>query len=158
MVIRVSTTKIVSRPIDLVEEVIPEVTFIAIDTYIETSRKDEFIIGNLFDYNGNKISYTWDSEKNQVAALKGKNLSTEMIISASEFLRNLYTKSDQKIDVKELSTHIVNSLQEFVTPVTPKAIKTFNIAKDEKMTIVSQNEIDNNFIYDYESDDTEPVF
>jgi len=47
MVLRLSTTKIVSRSIDPVEVVSPEVTFVAIDTYIETSRKDEFIIGNL---------------------------------------------------------------------------------------------------------------
>jgi hypothetical protein len=154
MVLRVSTTKIVSRSIDPVEEVLPDVTFIAIDTYLETSRKDEFIIGNLFDYNGNKINYTWDSEKRQVAALKGKNLSTEMIISASEFLRNLYKEPDQILDVKELSTHIVNRIQELGTP----ARSLERPARTLRQEIVETFNDDKDFVYDYENDTSAPVF
>jgi hypothetical protein len=160
MVLRLSTTKIVSRSIDPVEVVSPEVTFVAIDTYIETSRKDEFIIGNLFDYNGNKISYTWDSKQNQVAALKGKNLNTEMIISASEFLKNLYKKPDPSLDVKVLSTHIVSAIQDFAGPnnVIPFKADAYRTKKALMANTKESEEIDNNFIYDYENDSTAPVF
>jgi hypothetical protein len=160
MVLRVSTTKIVSRPIEPVEEISPEITFIAIDTYIETSKKDEFIFGNLFDYNGNKINYVWDSKKNQIASLKGKNLNTEMIISASEFLRTLYRKPDQKIDVKVLSTQIIDSLKEYkeyAIPVTSKMIESpLKVSRAELNEI--DEIVDKDFVYDYENDSTEPVF
>ena len=156
MVLRVSTTKIVSRPIDPVEEVIPETTFIAIDTYIETSRKDEFILGNLFDYNGNKISYTWDSKKNQIASLKGKNLNTETVISASEFLKSLYKRPNQNIDVKELSTQILDQMKELAVPETPT--KVFKAIQEKPLISFSEPEDDQDFVYDYESDSTQPVF
>jgi len=155
MVLRVSTAKIVSRPIDLVEEVSPEITFIAIDTYIETSRKDEFIFGNLFDYNGNKINYIWDSKKNQIASLKSQNLNTELILSASEFLKSLYKKSNQMIDVEVLSTQIFDKIKELAIP-TITASKTL---RNPLATLkIEPEEIDNDFVYDYESDSTEPVF
>jgi hypothetical protein len=160
MVFRISTTKIVSRPIDSVEEVIPDITFTAIDTYIETSRKDEFILGNLFDYNGNRINYVWDSKKNQIASLtlKGKNFSTETIISANDFLKNLYKRSDQKIDVKQLSTEIVESLKEFAVPTRP-ALRAADITREEIKAIVEEDLLeDPNFIYDYENDESVPVF
>ena len=112
MVFRVSTTKIVSQPVSSTEEVEPETTFIAIDTYVETSKKDEFIIGNLFDYDGKKINYVWDSKKNQIASLKGKKLNTEVIFSANEFLKNLYIKPDPKIDVQVLSNNIIDKMKE----------------------------------------------
>ncbi len=153
MVLRVSTTKIVSRPIEPVEIISPEVTFIAIDTYIETSRRDEFIIGNLFDYNGNQISYNWDSAKQQVASLKGKNLSTEVILLANEFLKNLYKKPVAAIDTKVLSTQIIDSLQELVVPNPPKTIE-----RSSKTSKVEEIKEDENFIFDYEDDPTQPVF
>ncbi len=120
MVLRISRTRIVSRPVDSVETISPDVTFIAIDTYVETSRKDEFIIGNLYDYNGNKISYNWDSAKQQVASLRGKNLNSETVILANEFLKNLYIKPTSNIDVRELSSQIINSLQQTATAQKPK--------------------------------------
>jgi len=152
--LRVSTTKIVSRSIAPVEEVLPETTFIAIDTYIEISRKDEFILGNLFDYNGNKINYTWDAKKNQIASLKGKNLNTEMIISSSEFLRTLYKRPDQKLDAKEISTQVFELFQTLAIPDTPK--KSLRAARiiDETPTEIE----DQDFIYDYENDSNKPVF
>ena len=158
MVLRVSTAKIISRSVEPVEENLPEVTFIAIDTYIETSKKDEFIFGNLYDYNGNKINYVWDSLKNQIASLQGKNLSTEMIISASEFLKNLYKKpilnSAPSINVEELSTKIIESLQEFAAL---KPIKRLERSSNSLIEDVDEV-IDKNFIYDYEDDSNEPVF
>jgi hypothetical protein len=169
MVFRVSTAKIVSRPIEPVEEVLPEITFIAIDTYIETSRKDEFIIGNLFDYNGNKINYVWDSKKNQIASLKGTNLNTEVIVLASEFLKSLYKRSDQNsanlIDTKALSTNIVDLLKE-LTPINrtfTEPVKEINSPKNKEKNssknLIDEDTIeDQDFIYDYENDDTEPVF
>lgn len=159
MVLRLSTTKIVSRSIDPVETVSPEITFIAIDTYIETSRKDEFIIGNLFDYNGNKINYTWDSEKNQVAALKGKNLNTETTILASEFLKSLYNKSDYKIDEKELSTQIINLLKELEAPTVRPALRSSSMTREEMKAIVEEDLAnDSDFVYNYETDEHDPVF
>lgn len=156
MVIRVSTTKIVSRSIDPVEEVLPEVTFIAIDTYIETSRKDEFILGNLFDYNGNKINYVWDSNKNQIASLTGKNLNTETIISASEFLKDLYRKPDPSIDIKVLSTQIVDSMKELTLP---KQIEyPSKTLREEIIDNFYDAAEDPDFIYDYETDVIKPVF
>jgi hypothetical protein len=155
MVLRVSTTKIVSRPIEPVEEVLPVITFIAIDTYIETSRKDEFIFGNLFDYNGNKINYIWDSKKNQIASLKGKNLNTEVIFSANEFLKNLYKRSDQKIDIKELSNHIIDSLK---ASVVPELNQTKEVTRGPKPSFNKTEELDQDFIFDYENDSTQPVF
>jgi len=157
MVFRVSTAKIVSRPIEPAEETLPENTFIGIDTYIQTSKKDEFIFGNLFDYNGNKIDYAWDSKKNQIASLKSKNLNTEMIISASEFLKSLYKQSDQKIDIKELSSNIVDLLKEF-TPINrtfTEPVKAINAVPSK---FLSEEKEDNDFIFDYESDSSEPVF
>jgi hypothetical protein len=147
MVLRISTTKIVSRSIEPVENISPEVTFIALDTFMETSRKDEFIFGNLFDYNGGKINYVWDAKKHQVASLTGKNLNTELIIAASEFLKTLYRRPDQKVDVKELSVQIVDSLKEFAVPRPLK-----------KMEILQESNEELDFINDYESDSTEPVF
>ncbi len=120
MVLRISRTRIVSRPVDSVETISPDITFIAIDTYVETSRKDEFIIGNLYDYNGNKISYNWDSAKQQVASLRGKNLNTETVILANEFLKNLYIKPTSNIDARELSSQIINSLQQTAATQKPK--------------------------------------
>ena len=154
MVFRISTTKIVSRPVDPVEEISSETTFIAIDTYIETSRKDEFIIGNLFDYNGNKINYIWDSKKNQTASLKGKNLTTEVIILANEVLKNLYRKTDSGLNVDVLSTKIVDALKEFATPIPIKKLEpSVKSLREDIDEIVNQD-----FIYDYEDDSTEPVF
>ncbi len=161
MVLRVSTTKIVSRPIEPVEIISPEVTFIAIDTYIETSRRDEFIIGNLFDYNGNQISYNWDSAKQQVASIKGKNLNTEVILLANEFLKNLYKRPAPALNSKELSDHIINSLKEFATPKNEVILshKDANVSTREYMAATKEMEETNqDFIYDYENDANEPVF
>ncbi len=157
MVLRISTTKIVSRSIEPVENISPEVTFIALDTFMETSRKDEFIFGNLFDYNGGKINYVWDAKKHQVASLTGKNLNTELIIAASEFLKTLYRRPDQKVDVKELSTNIVDLLKG-LTPINrtfTEPVKEINSPKK----MASEEKIDDNdFIYDYEDDSSESVF
>ncbi len=141
MVFRVSTTKIVSRPIETVGITSPEITFIAIDTHHETSRRDEFIIGNLYDYNGNKISYNWDSAKQQVALLKGKNLNTEVIILATEYLKNLYKRPTPTIDPKELATQISNSLQQFVAVPRPKELApqikvSYEEADDEELSYI----------------------
>ncbi len=115
MVFRLATRKITSRPISPEDEVNSiDKTFISIDTYIETSKRDEFIVGNLFDYDGNKISYVWDSKKNQVASLKGKLLNTEVILLATDFLKTLYIKQHPIININtaELSNDILNHLQE----------------------------------------------
>jgi hypothetical protein len=157
MVLRVSTTKIVSQPISATEEVAPEETFISIDTFVETSKKDEFIIGNLFDYDGKKIQYIWDSKKNQIASLKGKKLSTEVVFSANEFLKNLYIKPDPKIDAQVLSTQILDKMKELSVVKDPvrKPLPQYVYQDDgEELEEIE----DHGFSYDYEGDITQPVF
>ena len=156
MVFRVSTTKIVSQPVSSTEEVEPETTFIAIDTYVETSKKDEFIIGNLFDYDGKKINYVWDSKKNQIASLKGKKLNTEMIFSANEFLKNLYIKPDPKIDVQVLSNNIIDKMKELSVVKDPvrKPLPQYVYQDDGE----ELEEIEDQGFIDYESDIAKPVF
>ena len=169
MVFRLSTTKIISRPIDLEEETAPpEKIFVAIDTYIETSRKDEFILGNLFDYNGDKIDYIWDSKKNQVASLKSKNLSAETIILATDFLNDLYVQQSPVINTEELSNNILNHLKELQAAQissntsSPNRIdsRTREISKTSNFDIKTADleENDQDFIYDYENDPSIPVF
>jgi len=161
MVFRVSTTKIVSQAIVSDEEILPKETFIAIDTFIETSKKDEFIIGNLFDYNGNKIEYIWDSKKNQLASLKGKKVNTEVIFSATEFLKKFYIKPDKQLNIKELSTNlstdIVDLLKE-LTPINRTFTEPVKEIQNSKKFVNEEKIDDQGFIYDYEVDDTQPVF
>ncbi len=138
MVFRISRTKIVSRSIGPALVSSPDVTFVAIDTYVETARKDEFIIGNLYDYNGNTINYNWDSAKQQVASLKGKNLNTEVVILANEFLKKLYITPTPNIDPKEISSHIISSLQRTAAIQQPTVAKAqlnvhFDEADDEEL-------------------------
>lgn len=156
MVFRFSTTKIVSRPIDLSEEILTDLTFVAPDTYIETSRKDEFILGNLFDYNGNKISYIWDSKKNQIASLKGKNLNTELIVLTTQFLKDIYIYNEPKIDINLLSNQIVDSIRGLLIENNPpqEPLQSF-ITSSTALDIEKE---DKDFVLDYKNDNTTPVF
>jgi hypothetical protein len=168
MVLRLSTIKIVSRTIDQEEKVLPEDTFTAIDTYAEISKKDEFIIGNLFDYDGKRIKYIWDSKKNQLASLQSKTLNTESIISANEFLKILYSRANTMLDVEALSTSIINSIKEITVannPVPQSNVTnnvpnvTNNVIVKEYMSSIEESDVDDEYSDNsYENDTTKSVF
>ncbi len=170
MVFKLSTTKIVSRPIDPEEETLsPERVFTAIDTYIETSRKDEFILGSLFDYDGNKIDYIWDTNKQQIASLRSKSLNTELILSSTDFLKRTYIKSQPIIDSAKLSNNIILGVGDLVKPLlAPQTLKPAEIPsrtfKPQESPSTNQVELANStdggqdFVYNYEDDPNPPIF
>ena len=169
MVLKLSTTKIVFRSVDPEDETpLPEKTFIAIDTYVETSRKNEFILGDLFDYDGNKINYIWDSKKYQVASLKAKHLNTEVIVQSIDFLKRIYTKQNQSItvDVDKLTNNILEKLKEsqptifYPQNTLNRELKKASInsanREDKPEDLDIEDDIDS--FYNYESNTSKPIF
>lgn len=165
MVLKLSKTKIISRPVDPEDiPVPPEKTFVAIDACIETSKKDEFILGNLFDYDGNKINYIWDTKKNQVASLKSQYLSTEVILLATDFLKKTYIQQPKTIDAEVISNNILTHLKE-ITEEQRRTLPPQNEIRYKETPIISNRGTeteseagDKDFIYNYEEDANTPVF